>query len=404
MPSHRPPIISNRFEIVILILMCFAISTRLVWLQIDDRNRTITDEFYATSLLFNTIDRTACPIPPDPLFPVNGAISTNFLDGGALTSPGLRLAFIGFCQFNRLSLNSFLEYAPLLIGLSTFLTALTARILTSNWVGGMLAATVVLSRGTILQGTHVAGAFWFVQLLTSLVFFFLALSSRSRRPSLLVPFILSGFMCTYMSPLMGIVLWSLTGMLVLRLMWQRLKEFAKPRVLAHQLLLLLASLVILPLMIYHLHRVEPSSTQSIILFATQMRHLLRDWKQLLPLLGSAIAIFEQQDFHWLLSFAVIGLAGTWKRFLPRGSGFAALAITSCCVIALLIDGAITAQATAQINPVNFRRYYSMTDAVFAMEPVILGAAASYAWFAVRYVIIRIFPSYISASRERDGVK
>lgn len=403
MTSHRPPIISNRFEIVILIIMCFTISTRLIWLQIDDRNRTITDEFYATSLLFNASNSAACRVTPDPLFPVNGAIVTNFLEGGALTSPGLRLFFTGVCRFKRLSLDSFLDYAPLLIGLSTFLTALTARLLTSNWVSGMLAATVVLSRGTILQGTHVAGAFLLVQPLTSLVFFFLALYSRSRHPSMLIPFVISSIMCTAVSPLIGIIVWLLTGMIVLRLLRQFPKAFAKPQVMAPQLLLLVANLVILPFLVYYLHRAEPSSTQSVSISTLQLRLILADWKQLLPVLGSAIAIFEQQDFHWLLSFAALGLAGTWTRFLPRGSGFVALAITSCCVFALLIDGAITAQATTQIYLANFRRYFSMTDAVFAMEPVLLGAAASYTWFAVRYVLIRIFPTYISDSQQRSNM-
>lgn len=404
MPTHRSPVISNRFEIVILVLMCFVISTRLIWLQIDDRNRRVTDEFYATSLLFNAFESSECPVPPDSSFPLNGVSEVNFLDTGALTSPGLRLSFVGICQFKRLSLDSFLEYAPVLIGLSTFFIALTARILTSNWVGGMLAAAVVLSRGTLLQGTHLAGTFWVLQPLTSLTILLLALYARSRNYRFLPPFVVACIFCTLVSPVMGIVFWALNGLIVLRLLLHGSHSYMPFKTFRLHLLPSACALVLLPLVIIYLHRIEPSSTQAVSIVITQARLLVHNWKNMLPLLGSVIAIFEQQDIHWLLSFAMLGIAATWKRYLPRGSGFLALAIISGAAMALLIDGGITSQATKQFTPVVIRRYYSMTDAVFGLEPLILGAGACYAWFAVRYIIILIFPSYLSVSHQRNNMK
>ncbi len=80
------------------------------------------------------------------------------------SSPGLALTLLGLCQFDRLHGGSFTNLAPQLITASAFLTAVTARILTSSWVGGILAAAVVLSRGTVLAAVDHAGTFALLQL------------------------------------------------------------------------------------------------------------------------------------------------------------------------------------------------------------------------------------------------
>jgi hypothetical protein len=43
----------------------------------------------------------------------------------------------------------------------------------------------------------------------------------------------------------------------------------------------------------------------------------------------------------------------------------------------------------------------MTDALFSLEPLVIGLGASYAWFAVRYLIILVYPDY-SSHKLRHG--
>jgi hypothetical protein len=405
MPAHRPPIICNRFEVVVLVLLCFIISTRLIWLQIDDRNRTLTDEFYATSLFFTQSPSNRCPVAPDPAFPDSANFPTIHLDSGALTSPGLGLALVGLCQFKRVSMDSLFSYAPILIGLSSFLIAITSRILTSNWVGGMFAAAVVLSRGTILQGTHLAGTFLFLQPIAALLFLLIALYARTRSPQWLPWVALTSLLSVYVSPLFSLVVWPLNAMIGIRLFRQARRSYANVQRLPLHLFSIVFSFIAIPLLILKLNSVEPSSTRGVSTFIHQLSLVKADGgSAILLLIGSAMAIFEQQDMHWLASFGLLGLAATWKRFLPRGSGFWALALVGAAAAALLVDGGLTAAAARQTSEQTLRRLYSMTDAVFGLEPIIIGAGACYAWFAVRYIIILIFPSYISVSHQHDNVK
>ena len=402
MTLHRPPIIANRLEVVLLILMCFIISTRLIWLQIGDQSHTITDEFYATSLAFSSSWSSLCSAGVDSEFPFAAQSLGHPLDPDALTSPGLAVTLFSMCQFKRLDLSAYLDFAPHLITMSAFFVAVTARILTSSWVGGVIAAGVVLSRGSILVGTYLAGTFLILQPAVALVFLFLALYARTRDATWLPILFAACVISVVISPIFGLLAWPLAVMTALRAVQHaRRSQFGIHRLPLH-IISITAALIVFPSIILLLHRYLPSSTRGVSTFIKQIGPLRLNGSSVTLLLGSAIAELEQQDLHRQCSLAVLAIAATWKRFLPRGSGFWAAAMTATALVALIVDGGLTAAAARQTNEANVRRVYNMTDAVFSLEPVLIGTAASYAWFCVRYLLSKLFPAY--SSRQRDSMK
>jgi hypothetical protein len=404
MTLHRPPIIANRLEVVLLILMCFIIATRLIWLQIGDQNHTLTDEFYATSLAFSNAWPSLCSAGADSDFPFSTQSLGHPLDPDALTSPGLALSLLSMCQFKRLELDAYLDFAPQLITMSAFFVAVTTRILTSSWVGGVIAAGVVLSRGSILVGTHLAGTFLILQPAVALVFLLLALYTRTRNASWLPILFATCVISIAISPLFGLLAWPLAVLIGLRATHHaRGTQFSIHRLPLH-ITSIMAALIVFPAIIVALHDFLPSSTRGVSTFIKQIGQFRLNGNSVTLLLGSAIAELEQQDLHWQSSLAVLGIAATWKRFLPRGSGFWAFAITVITLLALVVDGGLIAAAARQTSEMSVRRIYNMTDAVFSIEPVLIGSAAGYAWFCVRYLVIRFFPAYSSRPRQRDIIR
>lgn len=403
MTLHRPPIIANRLEVVLLILTCFIIATRLIWLQIGDQGHSLTDEFYATSLAFSHSWPSLCSAGADPEFPFAAQSLGHPLDPDALTSPGLALSLLSICQFKRLELDAYLDFAPHLITMSAFVVAVTARILTSSWVGGVIAAGVVLSRGSILVGTHLAGTFLILQPAVALVFLLLALYARTRDATWLPILFATCVVSLAISPLFGLLAWPLAAMIGLRAIEHaRGTNFAIHRLPLH-VISIGAALIVFPALIFVIHSYLPSSTRGVSTFIKQIGQFRLNGNSVTLLMGSAIAELEQQDLHWQCSLAILGFAAIWKRFLPRGSGFWALAIAITALIALIVDGALIAAAARQTNEIGVRRIYNMTDAVFSLEPVLIGTAAGYAWFCVRYLVIRLFPAYSSRPRQRDSI-
>ena len=403
MTFQRPAIIANRLEVVLLILMCFIIATRLIWLQIDDHEHDLTDEFYATSLVFNRNFSSYCAAGISSDFPFSPRPQGAILDPDALTSPGLALTLLGICQFKRLELNTYLDIAPHLITASALIVALTTRILTSSWVGGVIAAGVVLSRGSILVGTHLAGTFLLLQPAVAMVFLFIALFARTRDATWLPILFATSLIALAISPLFGLVAWFIAFILVVRAIHQARIHHVHLRQQPLLIISISCALIAFPSIILFLHHNFPSSTRGISTLVRQITQIRTNGNSFTLLLGSAIAEIEQQDLHWQCSLAALGIASAWRRYLPRGSGFWALSLTTTAIVALIFDGGLIAAAARQTNELSVRRIYNMTDAVFSLEPVLIGTAAGYAWFCARYFIIKVFPNYSSRPRRHDNI-
>jgi hypothetical protein len=73
------------------------------------------------------------------------------------------------------------------------------------------------------------------------------------------------------------------------------------------------------------------------------------------------------------------------------------------VMALLIDGAIIAEAARQSHEASLIHFYHMREAVFSLEPMIIGAGVGYGWMAVRKLIITLRPSYSDRHLGRDRI-
>ena len=407
MTLHRPPLISNRLEFIVLILLSFIISTRLIWLQIEDRPPAITDEFYGTSLIFNRTLAHSCPTAPDSNFPYSSTAVEHSPSSNGVTSPGLEVFLWAICHTERLSVRSFMDYAPILIGLSAFLVALTSRLLTSNWVGGLLAASVVLSRGSILQGTHVAGTAVLIQPMICLVFGLMCLYARTRDARWLPVISAAAVLSIVISPLFALMAWPLFLILLARTsIHARKTHFSIHRFRLH-MLTILTTLAVIPALIASLRWAAPSSTTAIGAFIKALYiYGLRPFEiqKLAELAAMGLAEAQRQDLHWQSSMALLALAATWTRFLPRGSGFWALAVFLLNLISLIIDGHLVGTLETQIPEISSTLAYRMTGSVTSMEPLLIGTAASYAWFAVRTVIISIFPGYSSPAYAHGRIK
>ena len=180
MALHRHPLICNRFEVVLLILLSFIIATRLVWLQIDEQPLQMTDEFFTTGSTFKRSLSQSCSIAVHGNFPYPEKPEGYSPMATGAVSPGLEAVLWGLCQMKRLTVMEYVELAPLMIGATTFLVAVTSRLLTSSWVGGFVGASVVLSRGSVLEGTHLASTSFLVQLMVSAVLLLTGIYLRSR--------------------------------------------------------------------------------------------------------------------------------------------------------------------------------------------------------------------------------
>jgi hypothetical protein len=165
-------------------------------------------------------------------------------------------------------------------------------------------------------------------------------------------------------------------------------------------------IVIVPLLVWSLRRIMPTSTASIggIIHYLEAKDFLSTIPQsthryFVTWLGE----LRNQDFHFQTSLAIISIAATWKRFLPRGSGYWALMTAMLALFALLIDGALRAIYIVGAEspwPLNLK----LTGAIAPLEPLVIGTGAAYTWFALRYVTIAIFPTYSSQPLVHDRIK
>lgn len=407
MTLHRPPLICNRLEVALLILLCLITSTRLIWLQIDDRELVITDEFYKTALDFKNDQGSQCPYGIDPTFPDAPPSTEHVPSHSAVVSPGLTLTLWGICHHERLTARAFMDYAPIGIGLSAFTVATTSRLLTSNWVGGLLASSVVLSRGSILRGTHVVGTNVMTQSLICLLLGTFCLYARTRDARWLLPLsLLLGATCLA-APILTPIAWLLYVIIFIRtLNHLRKAHFRMPR-FRLQLASISLTLLALPILIYSLHRLKPSATLALADFV-KFFDFQAPWKirlsKVLNLCSLAVTELQHQDLHWQASLGWVAIAATWKRYLPRGSGFWALSLLLLSLMGLAVDGFFVENASATIPEAATPLAYKMTTPTSALEPVLIGTAVSYVWFAVRSLLISIFPGYSRPTHGHDRIK
>ncbi len=376
-------------------------STRLIWIQIDDRNPTITDEFYAGSLYFKHHLSARCSDGLDPGFP-HQYTATQALDPQATVSPGLVASLWLFCQTSRVKLEAIASLAPHLMVVTTFVTALGSRLATSNWVAGLVTASVVLSRGSIAQGPHRTGTYIMLHSAVSVAMVISLAWARSRDRRLLPLFALSLGACVLIS-----TLFALTALPLLCFMGIYLFKAAResPDHASHRMSFfwIVSALAVMVALVCLLYLKFPASTLGIRAFLHQILQLTRSPQELTVILGAAIAEMESQDFHWLVSLAIITLALTFRKHLPHGSGLWAGMLLLMATVALSVDGIIITAAARHTNQTALIHFLNMREAVFSLEPLIIGAGAGYGWMAVRKLLMALIPSYSRGHRVRDRV-
>jgi hypothetical protein len=399
MGFRRYPLIANRFEIVLLISLGFVIATRLVWLQTDERFLQVSDEFYTTGLSFQQAMQHSCRQGMNNQFP-NPENQGDYvpMPNGAL-SPGLSIVLWTICQGQRLSVEAFMNFAPMIIGATALIVAMTSRLLTSTWVGGFLAASVVLSRGSILQGTHVVSTSFFQQFLMSTVLLFTILYLRTRDARWL-PLIL----CASCAIIIGSPLASLTMFLLAVALF--LKAFVQTRrtnsTLKHPLQHTLgsATLALATLaLVAAIHQSSPQASSTLLRVLRTLYTSIQDASNLSFFAEGLKALkqeLQRQDFHFQTSLAAIAVAGTFRRYLPRGSGACAVLITLFTLQGLLVDSALHPLGSQEIvteTPLSLK----LTGAIATIEPALIGIAISYGWLALRMLLIKFIPRYNARS-------
>jgi hypothetical protein len=361
----------------------------------------ITDEFYATSLYFNRSLSSLCPEGVDPGFPYSQTSTFQPQDPQATVSPGLLASLLFICREGRLRLDSISAFAPQLMTSTAFFAALSLRLATSNWVAGILTASVVLSRGTIAQGSHVTGTYLLLHPALTLTMVVAALWARSREDRI-IPMLTTGLIiCVFVAPLFALIAWPLLWFICTHVFLSSQRSHVGLH--RHRLTIfsILSALVVIPALVWILHLKLPMSTIGVATFMRQAFKIIQSPGNLTLLIGSAIAEMESQDFHWQVSLAVVALAVTFKQRLPSGSGLWAGMLIVMTLTALIIDGAIIAEAAKQTHEASLIHFYNMRQAVFSLEPMIIGAGAGYGWMAVRKLIITLVPSYSDHDRGRD---
>ena len=388
-------LISNRFEVFLLILLCMIISTRLIWLQIEDRRTTITSEYYSSSLLFKQHFSKYCRANMDPNFPLEADRDTTQLDPAANVSPALVVSFLALCQHQKLSLEGWLSIGPQLSVFTSFLVALTARILTRNWVAGVLAAAVYLSRGSLITVAHTASSASLLHPLITLFFLVAALYTRTKEQGLIPIMNILLVFCTFVSPLFGLVAWMpLLGLVPYLYRKAKIEAKALEEFLPGIVSTFIATIAI-PGVIFTIHKILPGATLPCSAIARQFMQLALHPSGIPKLIGAVIAELEVQDFHWQTSVAVLALATTWRRFLPSGSGAWSGGLLLLILSALLADASLIGEAARQTYEVSVIRYFKMATAVTSLEPVVIGGSAALAWFAAKRFLTYVYTNYES---------
>jgi hypothetical protein len=385
-------LISNRFEVFLLILLSMVVSTRLIWIQIDERQHHLTSEFYSSSLAFRKNLAPLCAAGVDPGFPIDGDVDTSLLDASAQVSPGLLASFAMTCQLHRLSVSQWLGLGTHLTTLTAFLVALTARVLTRNWVSGIIAAAVILSRGSLVKIAHTATAMALTQPVVAAFFLVGALFTRTRDPLLIPVMNMVIILAVFMSPVLGLVVWPPLIALSFYL-WNKSRRGHWPRSeILPAIISTLVAVIAIPLMIFMMRWYLPGTTLAVAETVHQLWPLTNAWSNAPNIISSVIAAIETQDFHWQASIAIMTLATTWRRFLPSGSGAWSGGLLLLIVSALVVDGALIAAATRQDIDATIMRYFGMASGLASFEPVIIGVSAALSWFALKKSLAMLWPA------------
>ncbi len=393
MSPSAVPLVANRFEVVLLVILSFVVSTRLIWLQIDQPAGEMTSEYDSTALSFNRSLAKLCPVPAEQNFPYPAAGADAQLDPHAPTSPGLAAVFLSICLFDKLDANSFTSLATQFVTLTALLVAVTARLITSSWVGGLLASAVVLSRGSVLQAKTLAGAYSVMQPMVCLYFLLIALYVRSRFAALL-PMIFSILgLATLIAPT-----FALTASAVSATLWWNFSKGNRPQnPLSKYSILggLTAVALAYPLILLLLSWIAPSSTKNLlapILPANNPLHPLILFNQALAAGWSA---FLGTDAHEKISVVLLLLAAIWTKYLQNGVPFFLRLLILTFVLACITDGALNVMGL----PTSATALRSTL--LMSMEPLIIGLSAAIAWSGIRILLMTLFPDYSRSKAHRD---
>jgi hypothetical protein len=393
MPPSRVPLVANRFEVVLLVILSFVVSTRLIWLQIDQPARELTTEYDSTALSFNRSLAKVCPVPVDQNFPYPLAESDPQIDPHASTSPGLAAVFLSICLFDKLDANSFTSLATQFVTLTALLVAITARVITSSWVGGLLASAVVLSRGSVLQAKTLAGAYSIMQPTVCLYFLLLALFVRSRFAGLLPMIFFVLALATLISPPFVLIASAVSVIL-----WWNASKAKSASNHSRQYLEtggIIAAAAFYPAMVLLVGAVAPSSIKNLTALNPTIKNPLDALMIVNQSLGATWSAFLGTDSHEKASVFILLLAAVWTKHLRDGVPFflRTLVLTFC--LACLTDGALHMIAfPTSAQPLR-------STLLMSLEPMIVGLSAALIWMGIRIILTNIYPDYSRSKAHRD---
>ena len=308
------------------------------------------------------------------------------------SSPGLALTFLGLCQLDRLHGGSFTNLAPQLITASAFMTAITARILTSSWVGGILAAAVVLSRGTVLAAVDHAGTFALLQPTLCIFFLLLTLYARTGGQSWLNVgwvFLLGSVL---ISPLMAIAILPVLALLGTQ---RQTAGDLKGKALTWQRLTLLVGTLLLLLTL--LLKYWPSSLTGVTLVRDHFLICFRNGVIFKDLIVPTWKHLGNADLHWQLSIGSIAIAAVFSRHFPIGAALTFRVLLTMVGLTSIIDGIILKNELPAAD-----------SAVLAwiatgLDPILLGLGAGVTWHALRLLLMAMFTNYSRSPAPRDNM-
>jgi hypothetical protein len=307
-------------------------------------------------------------------------------------SPGLALTFLGLCQIDHLHGSSFTNLAPQLITASAFMTAIAVRILTSSWVGGILAAAVVLSRGTVLAAVDHAGTFALLQPALCIFFLLLTIYARTGGQSWLNVGWVVLLASVLISPLMAIAICPVLALLCVQrqntgqpqgtpLPWQRLT------IVVGMLLLLLTLL----------HKYFPSSLTGMTLVGDHILSCFRNGVLFKDLIAPTWKHLANADLHWQLSLGSIAIAAVLSRHFPNAAALTFKVLLLMVGLTSIIDSIIAKNEQPAAD-----------SAVLAwistgLDPMLLGLGAGVTWHALRLLLMALVTDYSRSPAPRDNM-
>lgn len=308
------------------------------------------------------------------------------------SSPGLALTLLGLCQFDRLHGGSFTNLAPQLITASAFLTAVTARILTSSWVGGILAAAVVLSRGTVLAAVDHAGTFALLQPTLCVFFLLLAIYARTGGQSWLNAGCAVLLASVLISPLMAI---AISPVLVLLGIRQQNAGQLKDTPLTWQRMTIVVSTLLMLLTL--LHKYTPSSLTGVTLARDHLLSYFRNGAIFKDLMVPTWKHLANADLHWQLSIGSIAIAAVLSRYFPNGAALTLRVLLVMVGLTSVIDTIISKNEL----PTADSTVLAWTST--GLDPILLGLGAGVTWYALRRLLMAVVTDYSRSPSPRDNM-